>query len=197
MPNLLSCSGYVIFDFGDDCIMPELPEVETIKRDLNRYIKGKIIYDLKIKKAKFLNLPANKFKKALLNRTIKNIKRRAKLLIFELIPSPESQKSAKNSQQFLVIHLKMTGQLIYQQNNGRLIKGGHNIAAGEINLPNKYTHLIFTFTDASRLFYNDLRQFGWLKLLHLKELRQLLTEFGPEPLSGQFISLIFEQILCS
>src|SRR4030042_737059 len=83
--------------------MPELPEVETIKRELEHLIKGSKIIEVRVNNPKVIREPSvEKFKRGLTGVTIKNILRRAKVLILEL----SNGKS-------LVIHLKMTGQLVY------------------------------------------------------------------------------------
>lgn len=182
--------------------MPELPEVETIKRDLNKPAAGKIIAALKInpkrcfklrglKQAKFLNLPVLEFKKKIIGLKIASVDRRAKNLIFKLTDN----RLPKNQAKFLLIHLKMTGQLIYRQADGLRIAGGHFIKNGEKNLPNKYTQLTFIFNDRSRLFFNDLRQFGWVHFLNQTELNNRLAKLGPEPLTPQFTFKIFQAIL--
>lgn len=164
--------------------MPELPEVETIRTDLNKYIKDKTITSLEVRMAKFINLPIPAFQKALVGQKIKQIERRAKILIFEL-----------SNEQFLLNHLKLTGQLIYRHRNGQTIKGGHNIKTKDEVLPNKYTYLIFTFSDKSQLFYNDLRQFGWFKLFKKDKLEKEISQLGVEPLEESFTFEKFEQIL--
>lgn len=164
--------------------MPELPEVETICDGLNQFIRGKIITSVEVKMAKFINLPIPAFQKVLVGQKIKNVKRRAKILIFEL-----------SNEQFLLNHLKLTGQLIYRHCDGQLIKGGHNIKTKNEILPNKYTYLIFTFSDSGQLFYNDLRQFGWFKLLKKDKLEKEISQFGAEPLAESFTFEKFEQIL--
>ena len=83
--------------------MPELPEVETIKRELERTILGKKIIEVIVHNPRVIRQPSpGKFKKELQGALIKNILRRAKLLILEL-----------SNGRSLAIHLKMTGQLVY------------------------------------------------------------------------------------
>ncbi|PIW92203.1 MAG: formamidopyrimidine-DNA glycosylase, partial [Candidatus Nealsonbacteria bacterium CG_4_8_14_3_um_filter_37_23] len=82
--------------------MPELPEVETIKRDLESIIVGKKIKDVEVKRAKIIKeLSVENFIKRVQNQEIKGISRRGKMLIL------------KFSNQYLVVHLRMTGQIIY------------------------------------------------------------------------------------
>ena len=162
--------------------MPELPEVETIKQELDQLIVNKKIKSVEINLAKQVKCSRARFLKLVPGAKVKEVRRRAKVLIVSL-----------NNGYFLVFHLKMTGQLIYRQHPSvptssgtHYAGGGHPIKHNLGDLPNKYSHVIFNFSDGSRLFFNDLRQFGWVKLLNKKELEKLEKEFGPEPLSINF-----------
>ncbi len=148
--------------------MPELPEVETIKKQLNAKIKGKEIGQIKVRLEKLVKYPLKKFKKLVIGAKIEKINRQAKLIIFEL-----------SNDYCLIIHLKLTGQLIF---NGT---------------ENKHTHLIYSFTDGSRLLHNDLRQFGFVKVILKKELNDFLKKerFGPDPLSKKFTLKLFKELL--
>lgn len=148
--------------------VPELPEVETIKQELNDIIIGKKIKDVDIILARIINLAPSEFKEKSISAVVKNIERKAKNLIITLI-------SSQNKKNYLLIHLKMTGQLIY-------------IPPGSKDTKNKYTHVIFNFTDTSKLLFNDLRQFGYIKLLTEKELDEYFKKqnFGYEPLEKNF-----------
>lgn len=89
----------------------------------------------------------------------------------------------------LLVHLKMTGQLIFARKGERkIIKIFNTENSRTAALPHQYTHVIFGFTDGSRLYYNDLRQFGYLRLVRDEELEQVreLREYGPEPLTADF-----------
>ncbi len=154
--------------------MPELPEIETIKNDLNEKILNKKIVQVSVSLPKIVRNPLSKFQKTLNNQTFKKVTRRGKLMILEV-----------NENLFLLIHLRMTGQLIYQKGISR-IAGGHSDATLDFDLPSKHTHIFFTFADKSQLFFNDLRQFGYAKLVNKKELDQVLLKFGVEPLEGNF-----------
>lgn len=154
--------------------MPELPEVETIKNDLNQLVAGKKIKSVDINLAKQIKMPPGRFLKLVQGVKVKKVRRRAKVLIVEL-------SNGYN----LVFHLKMTGQLIYKKKD-KLAGGGHPIKQALLKLPNKYSHVVFNFFDGSRLFFNDTRQFGWVKLVNSSELSKLENEFGPEPLGISF-----------
>ena len=113
--------------------MPELPEVETIRRQLASKIIGKKIG----------------------NRKIVGLRRRAKILIIDF-----SNGSS------LIFHLKLTGQLIFNEK------------------PSKYTRKVFNFDDGTWLVFNDLRKFGWYKIV--KETKTIEEKFGPEALEVKF-----------
>ena len=133
--------------------MPELPEVETIKRELQRAVLRKKIVEVKINNPKVIKQPKSKdFTAGLKNTTIKNILRKGKLLILEL----SSGKS-------LLIHLKMTGQLIYP---------GHA----------RQSRVSFRFSDNKWLDFNDRRLLGELRLLDDWRFLRFIKELGPEPL---------------
>jgi formamidopyrimidine-DNA glycosylase len=153
--------------------MPELPEVETIKNQLVEKIIGKKIEKVKIFLPKMVKTPLSIFKGAVLNSVINSIRRRAKLIIIDL--------SGGHS---LLIHLKMTGQLIYEESK---------ILNQELR---KHTRVIFDFVNGNRLLFNDLRQFGYIKLLKTNEAEKLFEkEYGPEPLENNFTIKTFKNIL--
>ena len=164
--------------------MPELPEVETIVNDLNKKILKNKIISININLKKIIKSPILEFTSTLKNNSFKNIIRRGKLIIFELIK--------KNK--FLLIHLIMTGQLIYQKNK-EITAGGHGENKDLIKLPNKYSHLIFNFINGGKLFFNDQRQFGVVKLVNQKQLEEYLINFGVEPLSKDFTLKKLQDVL--
>jgi formamidopyrimidine-DNA glycosylase len=155
--------------------MPELPEVETIKVGLSRLLPGKVVKSVQRDNPKsFPNATADT-EKFLIGAPVVTVARRAKVLLVEL--------SSKYS---LVIHLKMTGQLVYrgEQNFG----AGHPNASLVGDLPDRSTRVTFEFTDGSKLFFNDQRKFGWVRLMPTAEIPQLdfFKKVGPEPLSAEF-----------
>lgn len=165
--------------------MPELPEVETIRRQLATVLEGKKIRAVEVRLPKLIKGSAVLFKKHVVGAAITEVRRRAKLLIFGLSNGCS-----------IIVHLKLTGQLIYQKKKVVAV-GGHPIKDGHKNLPHRYTHLIVTFTDGGQLFFNDLRQFGYWKLVKTAELEKLFQEgtFGPEPLDEAFTLDVFRALL--
>lgn len=171
--------------------MPELPEVETVRRDLSAFTGHKIVA-LKILSPKSALPSAAFLKKNLLGQKLTKIDRRGKLLILSLA-----------SGKFLLIHLKMTGQLIYETKQMRVV-GGHSLSDGSWEksvggkLPNRQTRAIFDFENGGRLFFNDLRKFGYLKLVDGPELKRILeTSYGPEPLTKELTPEYLERVFKS
>ena len=155
--------------------MPELPEVETIRIGLAKLLPSRVIKDVWHDWHKsFPNAPAD-VARFMVNAKVESVRRRAKVLIIEL--------SSKYS---LVIHLKMTGQLVFR--GEKVFGAGHptNSLVGE--LPDKSTRVIIDFTDGSKLFFNDQRKFGWMRLLPTIEVPEIdfMKKVGPEPLENDF-----------
>lgn len=162
--------------------MPELPEVETLRRSLEKAVKGKTIKSVKISWAKMVRpLSAGSFSHKISNNKIIGVDRRAKVLLLKL-----SKCDLKTKDCFLAIHLKMTGQLILRPKKGKLVIGGHPQKDGADNLPGKHTHIIIYFTDGSILYFNDIRKFGWMRILDDKAVNDLSIGFGIEAVSPKF-----------
>lgn len=181
--------------------MPELPEVETIRRGLQQVIVGKRIEKFESRDPKVIQFD----KKDIEGMLVVNIERRAKILIFHLsksvpvLPPPPTPPRAggefSGAGKVLLCHLKMTGQLIWEEKAGTSdfqlkksrVAGGHPSPDWVAKLPNSYTRAIFTFDDKSVLFFNDLRRFGYLKLYNTKDLAELteLKKLGPEPFDSR------------
>lgn len=158
--------------------MPELPEVETISRQLKKKVVGLSIKDVKVTKSRlFVGDPRD-----IIRAKIIEVERRAKQIIIDLEPKRNLRGCGRLH---LFIHLKMTGQLIFADKKGQF-GGGHPVPPFNTEMPNKYTYITFDLSDGSKLYYNDLRQFGWIKVLGDKELEKELSKFGPEPLSSDF-----------
>lgn len=156
--------------------MPELPEVETLKRELAKILPGRKIKSAQVLWEKtVLPLSPEEFQKQIKNKIIKSVGRRAKILLIDFADSTA-----------LAIHLKMTGQLIFEPKSGKIIAGGHPDRQLGEKQPTKHTRLVFQFQDNSKLYFNDLRKFGWAKLIDDKQARQLVEPLGLEPLSKVF-----------
>lgn len=164
------------------CYMPELPEVETIRLGLKKKLINKPIIKVHVAKVRLLRNTLPSFLRHLQGSSFIDISRIGKLLIFHLA----------GGQKYLLVHLKMTGQLIYQ--HGReLVSGGHNFPNTDV-LPNKYSHIIFDFRDGSHLYFNDMRQFGYAQIVDGSAKDKIITAYGLEPLSKDFNPTNFRQL---
>lgn len=152
--------------------MPELPEVETIIRDLTVHLVNKTIKQVSVTYPGSINQKPAKFIAHLEGQKIKNLSRRGKNIILQLATD------------YLVIHLKMTGQLVWR--GGRTtLAGGHPIINVGQELPNKFTRVILKFA-AGTLYFNDVRKFGWVRIMTASELELYLQRLGVEPLGIDF-----------
>ncbi|MFA6553370.1 MAG: bifunctional DNA-formamidopyrimidine glycosylase/DNA-(apurinic or apyrimidinic site) lyase [Patescibacteria group bacterium] len=165
--------------------MPELPEVETISRQLDRIMRGRRILGITVRLQKMIRGNVRSFKRTVIGARVVKIRRRAKLILFDL----------SNGWSFLV-HLKMTGQLVFRQGR-RLRFGGHPIRDGLRDLPNKYSHVIFKLDKGASLYFNDMRQFGFVKVMRTVDLEKyfLAEKYGPEPLRKDFTLTVFLGLL--
>lgn len=152
--------------------MPELPEVETIVNDLKEVLPGKSVTGIDLFWKKSLNVTAAVFLNKLKNKKVKTVRRRSKTIVIDF------------GDLFLLIHLKMTGQLVWQDKNS-LFSGGHPIVGAGMDLPNKFTRAIIKF-GSQKLYFNDVRKFGWLRLTDKKELADYEAKSGLEPLAKDF-----------
>lgn len=151
--------------------MPELPEVETIKRDLEKLIIGKKIKAIEINNPKPIKEPAAlaEFKKSLLGGTFKGVSRRGKLLICALLTS--------NSRLiYMVVHLRLTGQLVYGKKN-------------------KESRVNFLLSGGEYLNFNDSRLLGEIRLVNDYSQLPFVKAMGPEPLERDFTLKRFETML--
>jgi formamidopyrimidine-DNA glycosylase len=158
--------------------MPELPEVESLRRDLAATIVGRTVRTVELTVPKLFASPSGLELGHLVGRQVLDLKRRAKLLIWEF-----------DQDLTLVMHLKLTGQLVHFKASGEeLAHGGHPVPSWGAPLPHKATHLTFTFDDDSILYMTDIRQFARFYLLHDSELTPFLKvqKYGPEPLTAKF-----------
>ncbi len=162
--------------------MPELPEVEVVKRSLERKIRNKIIKNVKIIDGN-LRYKVNK-KKAfkLIGKKIIKITRRSKFLIFRT-----------NSKLFMLVHLGMTGKFFFQNRSHKKFKTSfyYQIDKNDHN----YDKIIFYFQNKKKLIYNDVRKFGFVKFFIKKNYSNIshIKKLGPEPLEKQFNYTYFKK----
>lgn len=185
--------------------MPELPEVQTVVSELNKRLPGRKIKRVVVHMGKIISIgpqtvsnirdvsqkTVNEFARLLTGRKIVSVKRRGKMLIFD-VDGPLT----------LLVHLKMTGQFIFEDKTQHAKTGGkykilNKHTAPLVQLPCKYTHVVFHFTDGSTLYYNDMRQFGYLRIVKDADLDKVaeFLNYGPEPLDKTFTLKVFEAAL--
>jgi len=165
--------------------MPELPEVETVRIGLAQLLPGKRVASVHSDWPKGFPNAAADVRQFLIGAAITGVRRRAKVLMIDL-----------DSSYTLVIHLKMTGQLVYRVEHERF-GAGHPSGSLVGDLPDASTRVIFSFADDSKLFFNDQRKFGWVRLLPTVEVEQLdfFQRVGPEPLSADFTAAALRERL--
>ncbi|HSX49099.1 MAG TPA: bifunctional DNA-formamidopyrimidine glycosylase/DNA-(apurinic or apyrimidinic site) lyase [Candidatus Saccharimonadales bacterium] len=146
--------------------MPELPEVETVKIGLQKYLIGHKITDVKIKTSKLFTGDL----KNLIEGKIVEVRRFAKVLSIDL-----------SNGYSIVIHIKLTGQLIYRGANLKTPGDLSKKVVGGIG--GNHTHVIFELDRNGFLYYNDIRRFGWLKIIKTDEVANsgFVGKLGPEP----------------
>lgn len=150
--------------------MPELPEVETVRRGLEKLILGKKISNIDISYPKMIKTDLDEFKKELPGQVIQSMGRRGKYLIFYL------------SDKVLISHLRMEGKYFYYPDQ----------------VPErKHAHLFLQFEDGGTLVYEDVRKFGTMELLapELLETYFLSKKLGPEPTEQDFDLPTFQKSL--
>ena len=151
--------------------MPELPEVETIKKDLEKLIVGRKVLGIETNSPKQVQPSLAVVKKAIVGQTIKKIQRRAKIL----------QIFFTNGA-VVMVHLKLNGRMLVRNQKDK---------------PDQWQHITLSLSGEKELRFADSRKFGWWRLLkNEKELQKILKGFGPEPLDDLTLPL-FQKILNS
>ena len=162
--------------------MPELPEVETIRRGLANKIVGKTIEKIKIRCKRIVLLPPpREWSSALRNQNIKHISRRGKFLLLSTIDYQ------------LLVHLGMTGQLTYwnkDKHNDKkfFIDPLTGLQKAQQHAVDKHTHISLYFSDGNALHYRDIRQFGKWRLYLVDDFKHAneYWNLGMEPLTSQY-----------
>ncbi len=154
--------------------MPELPEVENVRRGLKSLVQGKMIEEVTVLYAPMIDRSGSlkEWTDALKGEHFENFRRRGKFLVFDL------------THWVLVSHLRMEGKYLY-------------FPAKELpEAPDKHTHVIFQFTGGSQLHYHDVRKFGRMQLLAPEEEEAFFAKrLGPEPEENSFLLEDFYQRL--
>ena len=148
--------------------MPELPEVETVKRGLEKAILYKEIANIQVNFSSLIKKPQiDEFITRLKNTIVISIKRRGKYLIILF-----------NTMDYLVVHLGMSGRMLFQPKKTPPSKISKKIE--------KHNHILFFFEDGSKIIYNDVRKFGKMWLLKKDEKLSRIESLGFEPLESCF-----------
>ncbi len=138
--------------------MPELPEVETVRRQVHDRIAGKMIREVLVFKTGRETPVGKKFVQALVGLRLKGVERRAKVLVFRFKDGGA-----------MLGHLKMTGKFIF-------------VPATHREAPGKHDRILFVFDTKTNVVWSDVRKFGYLKLMTDDEALDALAHYGPEPL---------------
>lgn len=151
--------------------MPELPEVETIRRQLEEVLVGKKIERVEVLRQKSFGGDEN----MLIGWEIERVDRKSKIIEIYF----------KNQVELLIVHLKMTGQLVFVGDKKRIV-GGHPTADWVNNLPSKHTRVKVSYSDGSKLFFNDMRVFGWMRLVKKQEYENGTRKTSPDVTEKEF-----------
>lgn len=159
--------------------MPELPEVQSIRNQLEKFVVGHKVLSVEVKNKK---IAPDDFK-PIIGAKFKVIRRFGKVLVFDF-----------NNGYSTVSHIKLTGQFIYRGPN---LKKPPALSKKVVDgVPGKHTHVIFNLDKNGHLYYNDIRRFGWIKLTKTKEVPDFgfIKKLGPEPF-GKLDFKTFQGIL--
>ena len=156
--------------------MPELPEVEVVKRSLESKIINSIIKKVQINDHKLRYKVKREIVKKLTGKKIKKIKRRSKFLIFEI-----------NKTYLMLVHLGMTGKFFLEDRNKKKFKTSFYYLL-DYQKDQKHNRVIFFLSKNRKLIYNDVRKFGFIKLYKLTDYIRIshLKNLGPEPLEKKW-----------
>lgn len=172
--------------------MPELPEVETVRRGLQQFLPGKTVTGVSFDTPKSFPNAVGDVNTQLVGAQILGVNRRAKVLLIEL-----------DTDYTLVTHLKMTGQLVYVEASARFGAGHPNDSLIH-DLPDRSTRVTLDLSGVqglslhtAKLFFNDQRKFGWMRLIPTAEVPTIdfMRKVGPEPLGDGFTGKDFFQRL--
>lgn len=151
--------------------MPELPEVETIRRHINVALAGHQVISVTVRLPKLLRDSPIPDLLPLVGSRLVGADRRAKVLSISF-----------SNALTLMVHFKLAGQFAILRGDGSRLIAGHPVPDPAGPYPHKTTHVDFTFDDGTIAYYSDVRQFGWLRLLPSEDVQRVLDafRFGPE-----------------
>jgi formamidopyrimidine-DNA glycosylase len=157
--------------------MPEGPEVETIRRGLELGIVGQEVARVEVTNERSFEALRDLRERIVVGAVVERVRRYGKVLVWEL-----------SNDYALMFHLKMTGQMVLVKADGERFAGGHPSESMAAALPDRSTRVVFGFVSGDRLFFNDQRKFGWVKLVTTDEVARdaLVSRLGPEVSSDGF-----------
>jgi formamidopyrimidine-DNA glycosylase len=158
--------------------VPELPEVETVRRNLERGLVGKSISSADVRLPKLLRDSPIPTLEPMVGRTVISVRRRAKVLLIDVDEGLS-----------LLVHLKLAGQVAVFLPDGTRLVAGHPIPAPAGEYPHKTTHVEFRFADGTIAYFSDVRQFGWFRLMPTEEVQTALDAFGFGPEGTEVLSV--------
>ncbi len=167
--------------------MPELPEVEVVKRSLESKILNSIIKKVQIKDHKLRYKVEKEIGNKLAGKKIKSIKRRSKFLIFEIDKS-----------YLMLVHLGMTGKFFFIDQNKEKFKTSFYYLLN-YEKDQKHNRVIFFLNNNQKLIYNDVRKFGFIKLYELNQITSIshLNNLGPEPFEKKWNFKYFKDYIAN
>ncbi|MHB1595505.1 MAG: bifunctional DNA-formamidopyrimidine glycosylase/DNA-(apurinic or apyrimidinic site) lyase [Streptosporangiaceae bacterium] len=173
--------------------MPELPEVETLRRGLAAHITGMRVTAVEIGDRKAFDGPEDAIRHDVEGHRISRVARRGKVLIL-FLREPGSWAGDSSS---LLIHPKMTGQLVLTSGSATVLAGGHPTPSMLRPMPNATTRAVFRLGPGWHLYYNDARRFGWIRPAGPDPCRtdRFLARLGPDPLGADFTPVALLQAL--
>lgn len=166
--------------------MPEMPEVETLRRALDATVRGARIESVAVLWRPFIDATKAVLDTAVVGHRISAIRRRGKALILDL-----------GGDLHLLLHLKMTGQVVVHRRDTVVAFGGHPTANMVGPMPNSWTRAVFTLSAGRTMFVNDQRKFARIRVVTTAELAAdpFLSGMGPESLSDDFTLAAFKERL--
>ena len=164
--------------------MPELPEVETLRRYLGTAITGRSVISVDILDSRIFAAPREVIEDEVAGHRIDRVARRGKVLILFLQGSGS-----------LLIHPRMTGQLVVTVAGVTVLAGGHPTPSLLQPMPGPTTRVILRLDEAAILYYNDSRRFGWIRLASDRPCADdpFLRTLGPEPLADAFTVAVLRE----
>ncbi len=182
--------------------MPELPEVETIRRQLDEVLVGRTIVSVEVRREKSWSGKIDK----VVGRKILGVERKAKVLFI-------ATGNKLQATSYLMVHLKMTGQLIFEENdqissnksqtNSKVrmsnfkktrVAGGHPTASWVNSLPDKHTRVVIGL-DKGTLYFNDQRVFGWVRVMTNEQVEKITSKMPPDVIDRKMGQDLFYSIL--